>query len=215
MVDGVRTIPEDLKKTLRDYYPTLSAVRENGTLLIRGQFPIVSEGEVLDRFQIEIEVPRDFPDAVPILRETGERVPPVPDRHVNSNGEACPLVPEEWMILPKEQRTIIHFLQGPVRNFFLFQSFADRGLEWLAGQRDHGRPGLLQAYGEMLGVSDSAAIPKYLDYLGRKEIKGHWDCPCGGGKRLRDCHRDQIRGLQHRIPRWVAKSAFDRLRNLP
>ena len=44
------------------------------------------------------------------------------------------------------------------------------------------------AYGEILGVTDEEQIRRFLDCLGHKKVKGHWNCPCGTGKRIRDCH---------------------------
>ena len=32
-------------------------------------------------------------------------------------------------------------------------------------------------------------------YLRKKNIKGHHSCPCGSGKRLRNCHERQIKEL--------------------
>jgi hypothetical protein len=64
----------------------------------------------------------------------------------------------------------------------------------------------------MVGSTEPVAIRTYLDYLGKDEVKGHWECPCGSGQRLRNCHADYLRILHGRIPRWVARSAADRLR---
>lgn len=203
----------DFRESLTGKYPELRAVLENGTIFVRGSFPVIHNGELLDRFQIEVLLPNSFPNSVPALRETAGRIPHRPDRHVNAGGEACPIVPEEWLLQPAEQRTLLGFLDGPVRNFFVGQALVEQGLPWPAGERLHGRTGLIQAYGEILGISDTEAIPRYLDCLSHQRIKGHWDCPCGGGKKLRHCHLNEIKELQKKVPRFVAQSAFDRLRD--
>jgi hypothetical protein len=208
-------IAAGLREVLLGKYPELRVVLERETIYLSGSFPVVHEGEILDRFQIAISLPHDFPRSIPVLRETGGRIPRVKDRHINpESGEACPIVPEEWLLLPIEQRTVMAFLDGPVRNFFIGQALVERGLPWPYGERNHGRPGLIQSYGEMLGITDEAAIPDYLDCLSHQRIKGHWNCPCGSGRRLRDCHIKDLKTLQRRIPRLVAQAAFDRLRGL-
>ena len=64
----------------------------------------------------------------------------------------------------------------------------------------------------MVGSTDPLATRSYLEYLGKDEVKGHWECPCGSGQRLRNCHADHLRTLQGPVPAWVARSAVDRLR---
>jgi hypothetical protein len=203
----------DLSESLSERYPELIAISQDGVVTIKGSFPIVYEGEVLDRFFIELTVAKDFPYSVPTLRETGGRVPRELDRHVNASGEACLLVPEEWLILPREERTIVRFLDGPVRDFFLFQALKERGQSWPGGERPHGRAGLLQSYAEMIEVAEDL-VPAYLYCLSRKELKGHLDCPCGSGRRLRSCHLEQIRALRDKISVELAKSAEARLRSM-
>lgn len=203
---------DDLQRDLRSAYPGLVATPVGGNILVRGTFPLTFEGELLDRFSIELELAPSFPDSVPVLREISGRIPRSPDRHTEEDGKSCPLVPEEWLLLPEEQRTVLTFLDGPVRNFFLYQALTERGGRWPWGERQHGRSGLLESYGEMLGLSDSALIPAYLGCLSRREIKGHWPCPCGSSKKLRQCHVDQLRNLHERIPPKVAASALERLK---
>jgi hypothetical protein len=178
---------------------------------IRGSFPVLDDSEILDRFQIDIVFPCNFPDSTPVLRETGGRIPWNADRHVNqANGEACPIVPEEWLLWP-EHESILAFLDGPVRNFFLGQILVEAGCPWPFGERTHGVPGLFEAYGEMVGASDRKTILRYLDCLSKENPKGHLECPCGSRKRLRNCHWDHLKVLHEKIPPLVARSALERL----
>jgi hypothetical protein len=203
-----------LEEDLRGPYPDLRVVVENECVHIRGSFPIFSDGLALDRYQIDVSIPNDFPDAVPTLREIGGRVPWDSNRHVNPNGqacgEACPVVPEEWLLNPKRD-SILSFLNGPVRDFFLAQSLVEAGDPWPFSWRAHGFDGLYQAYGELLGTTDRACIRRYLEYLSKERIKGHWECPCGSGSKLRNCHLNEVRALQSKIPTNVAKQALQRL----
>src|SRR5436189_2052332 len=107
---GKRPNLEDLREEIAGVYPDLRVTNEGGVIHVRGSFPIVHEGEVLDRFQITIELPHDFPKTVPVIREIGGRIPWIPDRHINPNGEACVLVPEEWMVLRESEQTLRAFL---------------------------------------------------------------------------------------------------------
>lgn len=45
------------------------------------------------------------------------------------------------------------YLDGPVRNYFVAQLSYEQTGKWPFGEWQHGKPGLLQAYGEVLGVT--------------------------------------------------------------
>src|SRR5947209_20268331 len=108
-------------------YPELRVVVENDTVFLRGSFKIEENGETLDRYLIEIQFPDDYAESIPILREVDGRIPWTADRHVNnSTGEACAIVPEEWLLRP-DKDSIGSFLSGPGRYFFHGQSLVEQG----------------------------------------------------------------------------------------
>jgi hypothetical protein len=208
-----RANPASLTKVQREViakYPDLGFYVETDIVYVRGSFPIVHDGHVLDRYQIELALPTDWPASCPVLRETAGRIPHVARRHVNPDGTACPIVPEEWLVNPHRD-SLFSYLEGPVHNFFLGQSLAEADEPWPFGERPHGVPGLLECYGELMGTKETQVIHEYLKYLSRKEVKGHWDCPCGSGSRLRNCHMDHLLELRHKIPAAVAQQAMKKL----
>jgi hypothetical protein len=205
-------IADVLRQQIRTTYPDLTVGVKNRTVSIRGTFPVVHEGDVLDRYQVEIEW-SDGDQEVPLLRETGGRIPWIADRHMSQGGIACLFVPEEWLIRPREDRTLLNYLDRPVRNYFLWQSLFERGASPPWSDRLHGVEGLFEAYGDMVGLKNPAAIKLCLEYLAQERVKGHWRCPCGNGRRLRDCHAERMSALKCKIPRYIAKLALKRLKN--
>jgi hypothetical protein len=169
---------------------------------------LANDGVVFDRFSIQITFP-DGAFKLPRIEECGGRIPRHIDRHVFGNGAICTEVPE--LTLLRGRYSLVSYLDGPVRNYFLGQILVEQGQKWPFGEWDHGKPGLLQAYGEVLGVTDEEQIRRFLDCLGHKKVKGHWNCPCGTGKRIRDCHVDVIRRLQESVPPAIARQALARL----
>ena len=204
---------EKEKTEVEAAYPNLHFYVANEVVVVRGTFPIVFTGEVLDRHLIEVELPRDHPKSLPIVRETGGRIPRTPDRHMNPvDGTACVLLLDErWRVWPNGS-TLLQFLDGPVHNFFLGQSLVELGDRWPFGQWSHGAEGIREFYTDVLGTVDIRVITGYLDCLGKKKIKGHWSCPCRSGKRLRDCHSALVQDLAAKIPRQVAIRSFGTLR---
>lgn len=204
---------EKEKAEVEGGYATLQVCVVDDLVFVRGTFPIAFNGAVLDRFLIEVALAWDHPKSIPIVHETGERIPRTEDRHINpTDGTACVMLPDErWRVWP-HGATLLQFLDGPVRNFFLGQSLVELGDPWPFGQWGHGAEGIRQYYAETLGTDDTRMITGYLDCLSKKKIKGHWPCPCRSGKRLRDCHLSLVHDLAIKVPRQVAADSLDRLR---
>jgi len=200
----------ELQSELETKYPDLTVTCAGPKIYIRGAFPVLHEGKVLDRYQIKIEW-SDSDTEAPILYETGGRIPRINERHMGTDGKACSFVPEEWLLRPRKNRTITHYLDGPVRDYFIWQSLFDRGQTAPWGQRSHHVAGLIECYGEMVGMMGEQAIRRSLEYIAAKKFKAHWACPCGSGKPLRYCHLEHFRNLKIKIPRNIARLALQRL----
>ena len=198
----------ELERTIRERYPDLRLVIENGRPAFRGSFPIVHDSHELDRFLVNISFPEGI-KRLPIIREIGGRIPRTTARHTFVGGGICTEVPE--LTLLREDYSLLSYLVGPVRNYFIGQSLVEQGKPWPFGEWDHGKEGLLQAYGEVLGVTGELVIRRYLDYLGHKKVKGHWLCPCGSGNQIRQCHLAIVRRLQEVVPPRIARQALERL----
>ena len=213
VASGVAPSYQKLEAEIQVSYPDLRLVVRNGQPLFRGSFPVRHDCDEIDRFQIEISFPEGI-NRLPAIREIGGRIPRDADHHINAGtGDICTDVPE--LILLRGQPSLVEYLDGPVRNFFLSQIIVASGKTWPFGQWDHGKKGLLQAYGELVGVTEERQVRAYLDYVASKKVKGHWPCPCGSMKRVRDCHAKLIAELRERIPRRSAASAWKRLDEYP
>jgi hypothetical protein len=198
----------DLERAVQEQQPDLRLVMEGASPSFRGCFQLANDGVVFDRFAVRITFP-DGAFKLPQIEEIGGRIPRHIDRHVFGNGAICTEVPE--LTLLRGRYSLASYLDGPVRNYFLGQILVEQGQKWPFGEWDHGRPGLLQAYGEIVGVTDEAQIRGFLDCLGHKKVKGHWNCPCGSGKRIRDCHVTKVRQLQDVVSPSIARQSLARL----
>lgn len=207
------TLFDQEKREVEAAFPQLHFHVVNDVVFIRGSFSVVHEGKELDRYSIEIELPRDYPESLPIVRETGGRIPYAPDRHMNNeDGTACVILPDErWRLWPTGSG-LITYLNGPLRNFFIGQSVVDTGAPWPFGEWGHGAKGIFEYYSTLLKTDDVDVIAGFVELLARKKTKGHWPCPCGSGKRLRDCHRELVRDLREKISRRHAEESLDRLK---
>lgn len=200
-----------LTQRLQEEFPELHLNQRAGIVVVAGSFLLVDGQEVVDRYKVEIEVPKTYPKGIPVLREVGGRIPRDLNRHVESDGKACVFLPDEYCYRHPDGMDLIDFLKGPVLGFFVGQSLVECGQPWPQGERRHGEDGVIEFYGELLGTNDRRVIRCYLEVLAAEQLRGHWECPCGGGKRIRQCHRERLVELRTRISRSVARGSLARI----
>lgn len=195
---------EDVQRALREpEYKWLHLHLDQSIARIRGTIPVPE-----DRYSIEILFLNDYPLTLPQVRETGGRIPHTSDRHVNpKDGTACLCIPVEWFT-QRPDESFLTFLRGPLYNYFLSQKTFETLGEWPLGERRHGNDGLLDFYQECLGTNNPHVIKQYLQCFSQDTVKGHWDCPCGSGNRIRNCHHEKIADLRKKLPPHIAFNAL-------
>jgi len=194
--------------------PQLRLTEVAGKQIIRGRFNVMVDGKRFDGFRVRIELPETYPRALPILFLTENRIPYIPDRHVNSEkGDTCLYVPEEWMAI-RPDTTFAQWLQLPVRNYFLAQRyFEEHGRFPPNGERQHYAAGMIDAYAEVLETStDIQKMHNLLRVLAAKNSKGHWQCPCGSQRIIRKCCRDIIHIKRETLNRKTARLMLKKLK---
>jgi hypothetical protein len=202
----------ELEGQLADEFPTLRVERRELGVWVLGSLPLIESGVEIARYNIEIEIPAN-PRDLPKVREVGGKIPHAADRHINrTDGLACLFVPDErWRHYPIGS-SLIEFIRKPLREFFLWQAYYDLEGKPLFPARSHEAAGVLESYCDELQTNDPSVVIKFLDYLGSKRPKGHWDCYCGSRRRLRDCHFAKLLSFREKIPREYAQRSFNLLR---
>ncbi len=196
----------------KTHQPELSVSCSENAIKLTGPFVLSDLRGPFDCYQVELQIPSNFPWHEPTVFETGGRIPKNIDRHViPSNGSCCLGVWEEWLVnVPGH--SFDKLMTGWLYDFFFSQSWFEAKGEWPFGQRSHGKAGIVESYADLLGVTlDAKVIADHLKLLARETIKGHSLCPCGSGKRLRKCHRDSIQLLSNRIRPTMAKRMLNRI----
>jgi hypothetical protein len=130
---------------------------------------------------------------------------------MESDGKACLFVPDEYNYRHPEGLDLFEFLKGPVLGYFVGQGLVARGQPWPFETRQHFGAGITDFYGEIIGSDDRKIVRRYLEVLAAKHARGHWACPCGNGKRIRECHRMLLEELRLRIPRALASASLAKL----
>lgn len=201
---------EQIRADLACRFPQLHLfIDANGLSSVCGSFPVrAPDQKILDRYSVSIEIPADFPKSLPVVREVGGRIPWHPDSHVNSDGVACVLIPDDrWRCFP-EGTPFVDFLDGPLHQYFLGHTCVALGKPWPFGQWNHGDIGKREYYAWLLETDDESTIVRFLRVLTRPSLRHHLQCPCGSGRKIRRCCRNEIALLRARIPPDMARQAL-------
>jgi len=191
---------DQVEAALTRLQPELKAVLIEGKIYIAGNFICYGKEGAFETYEIELLLQAGFPEVEPFVRETGNKIPRLADRHIYpSTGQCCLCVWQEWLWKTRNP-DFEEFLVGPLHSYFVSQSLFELTGHWPFGERRHDREGLDQALEEMLDTIPNASICAALATLSQAKVKGHIRCPCGSGKRLRNCHVVEIHALKDQLP---------------
>ena len=191
-------------------YPSLAlSIRSSGyaltpglqltldTALVEGSLPVPKTGI---GYEVTIILSRQHPKHMPLLVCRDPAIPAELDRHINGNGTACLCSRAESAKFYPPGAGLIHFIDQLVVPFLVGQFFYTAHGRWPGPEREHGWPGILQAYESLLGTRDVKVVTRFLQHrLLKKRPKGHGVCPCGSGRKLRDCHAEKMWALWNSV----------------
>jgi len=172
---------------------------------LQGEFAFTADHEdgpvIEDVYDLAITVSEWYPDDLPAIEETGGRIPRDLDRHVFPDGSLClgsPLRLHEIALSTPEltdyaEKALVPYL-------YAISSWEDTGERFPFGELDHGADGVLDDFGQVLGLDDPKRVGNALQLLGIKRRKANKRlCPCGCGDRLGVCgFNEKIRELRDR-----------------
>ncbi len=121
------------------------------------------------------------------------------------------LIPEDRGRCFPEGAPFSEYLNGPLRDFFLSQTWFEQEGEWPFKHWSHGVEGIFEYYRELTGVTDADAVIRYVRVLSYPRLKGHILCPCGRNARLRDCCHERVARLRETVDPILAKRSLQAL----
>ncbi|WP_031482027.1 SEC-C domain-containing protein [Maridesulfovibrio frigidus] len=141
---------------------------------------------IKDRYQIEIHIPLEYPDHLPVVREVGGRISK--DFHINPDGTLCLAAEIEVKRRFVKRPTLKHFIEDLVIPFLFQHSFFAKYGKMPFGELSHGAKGTTEFYCDFFEVEDEVTALVLLKVIAENNYRGHHQCPCGSGRLLRKCH---------------------------
>ncbi len=188
-----------LKKELKEipenfFLPNLKRNGETFVLWGNLRFKIDYKGkEIKDDYDIEITIPSDYPNTVPMTKEVGGKIPT--DFHKLVDDSLCLGVPIDVKIKFAQHPNLMGYLEQVVHYLLAF-SYKQKYGDFPFGDRKHGFDGILDYYNEKFGTDDLVSL-KILCLLVYKNSLVPISCPCGSKKPLQNCHGPIIKSFKN------------------
>lgn len=151
-----------------------------------------------DQYNIIVNI-NPFPQNFPIVFETNERIRPITDNHINSDGSCCFSVPVKEQLLLKKGliKSIPQFIEKIVIPFFQNNSYKEINGRYKEGEYSHGVNGIIEAYCDILGTKDQMLTMRILiNFLKGKGFGKNDPCYCGSKKKIKNCHLYKLNRLK-------------------
>jgi len=154
------------------------------------QFRGYIEVDENDLYKIEVDL-NPFPDSFPLVKEIGERIPRLSDRHIYDSGYCCfTTKAKENILLKSKVKTIPCFINEIVVPYFLNQSYYEITEEYKHGEYSHGVFGTIEGYADILKVKNVWIIYNMLlARINNYNISVNDKCYCGSRKKIKKCHK--------------------------
>lgn len=175
-------------------YPGISIVpSSDSSLKMTGSFSFAAQAfnqkVIEDAYDLEFNVPYQFPKDIPIVFEISSKIIRSNDFHVNPNGSLCLGSPVRLLDTISKDPTLSGFASSCLIPFLYSISFkSENGGDFLFGELPHGEDGILEDYIDLFELSDKEQARYALSLLSiNSDEADKMVCPCGCGKRFSEC----------------------------
>ncbi len=181
-------------------------------IVLSGPLPFDAEPDglepIIDSFDIEMLIPDPYPDMLPWVRETSGKIDSDYE-HVFTDETLCLGVPIEMRRIFGQQPSLLGFVNKLVIPYFYGYCYWKKYGEHPFGEQKHGGEGVVEYYADKLNLTDEVTALAFVCFLYEHGYRGHHDCPCGSGRRIRKCHGPTLLDLhRHHTPRTLHSDLY-------
>lgn len=111
-----------------------------------------------------------------------------------------------------KKHTVIEWIKEYVEKYFVSYIYYKKYGVYPFGEHSHGEKGtyeFIKMHYKMDNLNDAKSI---YEYICTKKYRGHLDCPCGSGKKLRNCHGNIILELLNGDEIEILKDNYRRMK---
>lgn len=207
---------KDIAQVL-EHYPKLELTEEKKRKFLKGEIDIFDvDGLYIESYEIKISIPLNYPYGFPVLYETSNKFPHIPDRHVNDEGSCCVCSLQEEDMVTQKGISIIDYIGAYVIPYLANQIYFEHTGLWANGDYEHDTDGIFQYYRELFKTESIEETTDLLSVLSESKMNRNDLCFCGSNFKLKRCHIDTYRNIKNFQPKRLLEdlTALKRLRKL-
>ena len=184
---------ELLGQFLNDYPGMSTAPYSHSGVLLRGNFSFKAAihcgAEIEDSYKLEIIVSEKFPQALPLVKEIGGKIPRTGEYHVNKDGSLCLGSPLRLLEKIYNFPTLSGFANKClVPYLYAVSCKKENNADFAFGELAHGNSGIINDYKNLFNLAKHSQVEQAILLLGMRERTANKRlCPCGCQKRLGKC----------------------------
>ena len=138
-----------------------------------------------NEYNIELLIPVDS-DQLPSVCEIGNAIDAIyPHRY--SDGKLCVETDTAIRLRFSEGFDLIEWMDEYVEPYFFTYEYYIRFGVFPFGERPHALKGMIDTYKEQFHEEDDQVVFKFLKHIATGQYRGHHLCPCGSGKKYKNC----------------------------
>jgi hypothetical protein len=189
-------------KELHNYYPDIRDQIESDNLVLRGKVQFNEDFGtdfwINDYYLIEIEIPYDYPDALPIVKEIGGKIENTYPHFLKRGERAlCLGTPTDLWFRFEKNKTLLHFVHYLlIPALYAHAYWKKKNIMSPWGENRHGSLGLADFFADYFQIYDLFHIIQFLDILLYDYFDWTSQCLCGSRKSLNECHGIQLKKLR-------------------
>lgn len=180
--------------TMKEKYPAFKILEHEKEYIFEGILDldhIYNDVRMTGKFNLEITVFRDYSSPIPVVKEVSNRI----DRnypHRYNDGQLCLASDFELKMYFSHNTDISSFVDMYIIPYlYTYRYYEEYGI-YPFGERSHGIMGDLEYIKELFMVNEWGQVFDIMYFIADSSYRGHLLCPCGSGKRLRNCHGDTL-----------------------
>lgn len=175
----------------QERYPKLqNLIQADNTWKINGVIDVIDdEGGYWDSYEVSIVMLDDYPDSLPILVETSNKIERHIDWHMISGGVCCLSTQAKMFYELKGDITLVKWLNEFAHPFLANHVYRLKTGHYANEEFSHGNKGILEGWKKIIQVEDNIQILTYLQQMiGIKGLSLNQKCFCGSGKKYKRCY---------------------------
>lgn len=146
---------------------------------------------IIATYEVEIRIPISYPNLPPVVTNISKKVP-YKFGHVYTDGTLCLATNADQLIFLIDGNGLCEWIDCYVIPYYFAVEYYKKYGTYPFGERSHGANGKLEYYREIFKVNTLKDALVILSYIVNCKYRGHSICPCGSGKKLRNCHKDIV-----------------------